>query len=63
MDQPAFQRRIDSKESQVQIRFKNLMGNIYGEERASSLGKIIAGRSNVYDRDSGVHLAHFSPQQ
>jgi hypothetical protein len=37
------------------------MGNIYGEEWTSSLDKIIAGRSNVYARDSGAHLAHFSP--
>jgi hypothetical protein len=39
------------------------MGNICGEEWASYLDKIIAGRSNMYahDHDSGAHLAHFLP--
>jgi hypothetical protein len=38
------------------------MGNICGKEWASSLDKIIAGRSNVYVRDSVSHLARsFTP--
>jgi hypothetical protein len=41
----------------------NLMGNIYGEESASSLEKIIAGKSKVYARGSSAHLAYFSPQK
>jgi hypothetical protein len=37
------------------------MGITCGKEWASSLDKIIAGRSNVYARDSDAYLAHFSP--
>jgi hypothetical protein len=36
------------------------MGITCGEEWASSLNKIIAGRSNVYARDSGAYLVLFS---
>jgi hypothetical protein len=46
MDQPAFQRRIDSGS----CKYEKLMGNICGEEWAGSLDKIIDGRSNVYAR-------------
>jgi hypothetical protein len=53
MDQPAFQRRIDSGS----CKYEKLMGNIRGEEWASSLDKIIGGRSNVYARYSIPHLA------
>jgi hypothetical protein len=42
--------------------FEILMGITCGEEWASSLDKTIPGRSNVYARDLGACLAHFSPR-
>jgi hypothetical protein len=41
--------------------FENLMGITCGEEWTSSLDKIIAGRSNMYARDSDAYLALFFP--
>jgi hypothetical protein len=37
------------------------MGITYGKEWASSLDKIIAGRSYVYARDPGAYLAPSPP--
>jgi hypothetical protein len=52
MDQPAFQRRIDSGS----CKYEKLMGNICGEELAGSSDKIFGGRSNVYARYYIPHL-------